>query len=334
MKRYGAGIIGLGVGEQHAAGFHRQPGCAVVALCDTSEDKLERVAAGYPGARRTARWHDLIEDTGVNLISVASFDDAHAEQTVAALDSGKHVFVEKPLCRSAAELQRIKTALASHPQLVLASNLVLRAAPVYRWLRDAIRAGELGEIYAFDGDYLFGRIEKITDGWRKHIDEYSVMLGGGIHLADLMLWLTGQKPRRASAHVNRICTQGTGFDAHDFVSATYLFDSSLVGRITANFGCVHRHQHVVRVFGTKATFLLDDMGPRLHESRSPSQPSRTLQLSTLPASKWDLIPDFLECVSAQRGGPTHAQPEFDTISVCLAADQAIRAKTTVEINYQ
>src|SRR5262249_50292734 len=149
-------------------------------------------------------------------------------------------------------------------------NLVLRAAPLYCWLRDTIAAGELGELYAFDGDYLYGRLEKITDGWRGEVDGYSVLQGGGVHLVDLMLWLTGQRPATVNAVGNRIATRGTRFRYDDFVAATYRFESGLIGRITANFGCVHRHQHVVRVFGTKGTFIHDDRGARLHSTREPS----------------------------------------------------------------
>jgi predicted dehydrogenase len=67
---------------------------------------------------------------------------------------------------------------------------VLRAAPLYLWLQQEVKRGSFGEIYAFNGDYLYGRLHKITMGWRKEVSNYSVMLGGGIHLVDLMVWLT------------------------------------------------------------------------------------------------------------------------------------------------
>jgi predicted dehydrogenase len=332
MNRLGAGVIGLGIGEQHAAGYRQLDGCELVSLCDQSTDRLAEVALRFPGVRRTTDWRALVADPQVDLVSVASFDDAHVEQAVAALEAGKHVFVEKPLCRSSAELHQLHATLASRPGLVLASNLVLRAAPVYRWLRNAIAAGQLGDIYAFDGDYLYGRIEKITHGWRKDVVGYSVMQGGGIHVADLMLWLTGQRPVRVSAVGNRLCVRGTEFRSNDFVAATFMFESGMIGRITANFGCVHRHQHVVRVFGTKATFLLDDQGPRLVCTRDPSQPAEPVLLDTLPAAKWDLIPEFLAQVTAgQTVSGRHT--DLDTISVCLAADAAVSSGASQEVEY-
>jgi len=333
MNTLGAGIIGLGIGEQHIAGYRRPPACDVAVLCDFSEEKLRCVAKKYPKCRRTTRWEELLDDDHVNVVSIASFDDAHFEQTVASLKAGMHCFVEKPLCRSIDELLTIKETIRDSGDLQLASNLVLRAAPVYRWLRAAIQNDELGEVYAFDGDYLFGRIHKITGSWRKDIDNYSVMQGGAIHLIDLMLWLTDQKPETVTTQGNRVCTRGTEFRQHDFVSATYSFESGLIGRITANFGCVHPHQHVVRVFGTKATFLYDDQGPRLQNSRDPAKPARHLDLPTLPTNKSDLIPDFIDGIINATDRDVGIQKEFDTISVCLAADEALDKNEAKGITY-
>ena len=332
----GVGVIGLGVGEQHARAYLALPGCQLRWLCDLDPARtgqvIERLGAGQPAAH----FADVLADPAVDLISIASFDDAHFEQARAAVAAGKHVFVEKPLCRTESELGALKSTWLAAGTPHLGSNLVLRAAPVYAWLKAAITSGELGEVYAFDGEYLYGRVEKITLGWRAHVEDYSVILGGGVHLIDLMLWLTGQRPVRVSAHGNRICTKGTSFAYDDFAAATFAFPGGrqgLIGRITANFGCVHRHQHVVRVFGTKATFVYDDQGPRLHTSRDPSvEPTRLLQ-AALPASKGDLIPEFVAGISSGRSPLGAAQHEFDVISASLAADRAARFETVEDIHY-
>src|SRR5207253_2768543 len=111
-----------------------------------------------------------------------------------------------------------------------------------------------------------------------------------------MVWITGQKPRSVITVGNRIATRGTAFRYDDFAASTFLFDSGMIGRITANFGCVHRHQHIVRVFGTKKTFLCDDRGPRVFSSREDGGSPEPLNLSPLPATKGDLIPDFVRAI--------------------------------------
>jgi predicted dehydrogenase len=330
----GVAVVGLGVGEQHARAYAALPSCRLVALCDLDEARSRSLSAALGGPRTTRVFDDLLADPEVDLVSLASYDDAHGAQAEAALRAGKHVFVEKPLCGSRDELKKLKAAWAAQGgRLKLSSNLVLRAAPLYREARRMAKEGAFGELYAIDGEYLYGRLHKITEGWRKAVDHYSVMVGGGIHLADLLLWLTGQRPNRVTASGNRICTRDTEFRYPDYVAATLDFPSGLVGRLTANFGCVHRHQHVVRMFGTKATLLVDDAGPRLHESRDPARPSRRLDAAALPATKGDLIPDFVEAVVRDADLGRDTQAFFDGLSLCLACDEALKHQTGVTIEY-
>jgi len=332
--KLGVAVVGLGVGEQHARTFLTADCCQLQWLYDLDRAKSQRLSDQFGTGAIAVSFEEILQDPNVQIVSIASFDDAHFEQVVRALEADKHVFVEKPLCRTFDELRTIKRVwLQRNQRAALSSNLILRAAPLYQWLKQKLSNGELGDIYAFDGDYLYGRIHKITEEWRKDVDDYSIMQGGGIHLVDLMLWLTGQKPASVTATGNRICTAGSSFRYHDYVSATFQFPSGLIGRITANFGCVHHHQHVMRVFGTKGTFIYDDRGPRLHTSRDPSVPATVLDLSPLPATKGDLIPGFIQAILDGGDRQAQAQKEFNTISVCVAGDQALAAAKPMEIEY-
>lgn len=331
MTGPGVAVVGLGVGEAHARAY-AAAGCDLRWLVDLDMARAEALAAELGAGVPTAAYEQVLGDPEVQVVSLASFDDAHYEQTLAALAAGKHVFVEKPLCRTLAELRSIKEAwLAAGTHF--ASNLVLRAAPLYAWLRDEVEAGSFGDLYSLDGDYLYGRLWKITDGWRNAVTDYSVVLGGGIHVADLMLWLAGERPVSVSAHGNRICSEGTQFRYFDFVAATFAFPSGLVGRITANFGSVHPHQHVLRAFGTEATFLADDSGARVYRVRDPGAPPQRLELAALPSSKAALIPAFLDRVQAGEPLPAAAQHDFDVISMCVAAGRAASEGGTIGIEY-
>lgn len=334
QKRIGVAVLGLGVGEQHAKAYIATGHCKLCWLYDLDPQKARTLIDKFGTGAVATSLEEILQDPEVQVISIASYDDAHFEQAVAALEAGKHIFVEKPLCRTSAELRAIKTAWSKHQgKIKLSSNLVLRAAPVYQYLKQRLAAGDLGEVYALDGDYLYGRLHKITHEWRKDVENYSVMLGGGIHLTDLMLWLTRERPSVVSARGNRICTTGTEFRYCDFVAATLECPSGLIGRITANFGCVHRHQHVIRVFGTAGTFIYDDQGPRLHMSRNPEIAATSIDLPTLPGSKGELIPDFIKAILDDTDTQDQTQHEFDVVSVCVAADQALATGKCIEVDY-
>lgn len=336
----GVAVIGLGVGQQHAQAFSRLPGCELRAVVDLDQKLAAEMAARYPGCTPSASFDEVVEREDIDIVSIASFDDVHFEQVVRSFAARKHVFVEKPLCRSAEELAEIRQWLRKVPSLRLASNLVLRGADLYQWLRAEISSGQFGEIYAFDGDYLYGRLHKLTSGWRGDRGTYSVMLGGGIHVIDLMLWLTGQRPTSVTAFSNRIVTRETQFQSDDFSSATYLFPSGLIGRITANFGCVHRHQHVIRIFGTKRSFVLDDMGARVMVSRDPVVPGvpvpppEPITLAAKPHHKGVLIPAFVQQIQAKNAGlDIELATSLDAISAAIACDQSAASGTSIEIKY-
>ena len=332
-NKLGAGVIGLGVGEQHALTYAGLGGCDLRWLFDISEDQARAVQGRVGMGDIAESFEQILGDEETGLVSIATFDHLHFEEVMAAFGAGKNVFVEKPLCRTHEELAALKQAWETAGKPYLQSNLVLRQAPVYRWLEQALADGRLGKVYAFDGDYLYGRLEKITEGWRKDVPDYSVMEGGGVHLIDLMMWFLGERPTQVTTHGNRIATEGTDFRYDDFMASTFEFPSGAIGRITANFGCMHRHHHVIRVFGTEATFIYDDQGPRLHETRNEDGAAEMLDLETLPAHKGVLIPDFVDNILNSGDAEAPAEREFDLISVIAAADEALDASGPVEIGY-
>ena len=332
--KLGVAVAGLGVGVQHAKAYLRTGDCRLKWAYDLDSDKARNLVSEVGEGRVAGSFEQVLEDPDVDAVSIATYDDAHFEQVLAALDAEKHVFVEKPLCRTYDELAAIKSAWQRHGgRAKLSSNLVLRSAPLYVWLKEAISNGELGKVYSFDGEYLYGRLHKITEGWRKDVSNYSVMLGGGIHLIDLLMWLTGERPRKVFASGNRVSTRGTAFRYQDYVAATLDFSSGMVARIVANFGAVHRHHHVLRVFGTEATFLYDDAGPRLHTSREPSAEAAQIDVGTLPRSKGELIGPFVAGILRDEDMNGHTGDIFDAISVCAASDEAMEAKAPVEVRY-
>ena len=332
--RLGVAVVGLGVGEQHAAAYLSDSRCRLKWVYDIDLLKAKDVASRLGVEVVAENYEQILDDPAVHLVSIASYDDAHFEQVVGALNAGKHVFVEKPICQTLSELETIQESWSKYGgELKLTSNLVLRQAPVYQWLKDKIGQRDFGELYAFDGDYLYGRLDKITGGWRKCVENYSVMSGGGVHLIDLMVWMTGQRPESVYALGNRICSAETAFRYNDYVTATFQFPSGFIARITANFGCVHRHQHVVKVFGTDATFIYDDAGARLHTTREPSIPVERISLGTLPVSKGELIHPFVSAILQNEDINTHTQEIFDTIRICSAVESSLESGSVVPVEY-
>jgi predicted dehydrogenase len=331
-KKIGCAVVGLGVGRQHALRFAALEHTSLISVVEHDEKRVQSLRDELQDQSiQHVFFEDVMNDDKIDVVSLASFDGDHYGQIMDSLEAGKKLFIEKPLCQTRAELQNIITCWKKEPR-ALVSNLVLRKAELYIWLKQLIEKGGLGEVYAFDGDYLYGRMHKILNGWRGEMDGYSVMEGGGIHIIDLMLMLTGQKPKQVHSVTSKVATKDTDFKYHDFQSSTFLFESGLVGRITANFGCVHRHHHVIRVFGTKGTFIYDDAGARIHWNSCEDKIAEKVDKIPLPVNKGVLIAEFIESIDTDTI-VTSAYREFDLMSVVLAADEAQDRNKNIAVEY-
>jgi len=332
MKKLRAGIIGLGVGEQHIAGYQQSESVDVVALCDIAESKRAMAAARYPWCRITDDAKALIEATDIDIISIASFDHHHALQVVEALARKKHVFCEKPLCTNEEELARIRAVLRDNPGTRLSTNTILRLSPRFRDLRRRIVEGQLGKLYYADADYNYGRLHKLKEGWRGEIADYSVMLGGGIHMIDLLLWLSGRQVVEVSATGNKICSEGYHFHTPDLVVAILRFDDGMLGKVTANFGCVYPHFHKISIYGTAATFENGRDAASQYNQRDGGTAGTELVSTPYPGiGKGDLIPGFVQAIRGTGKAEVEEEDLLATMEVCLAINRSLRLGKPVAV---
>lgn len=321
-----AAVIGMGVGERHVAGYDAHPGCRTVAVCDTDPARL----AAYDHLRTTTEAAELLTDPDIDVVSVASYDDAHFEQVRLALEHGKHVFAEKPLVLYADHAREIAGMLTERPELVLSTNVPLRRSPRFVRLRERIQAGELGRLFLLEGDYDYGRRHKLTDGWRARIPYYSVFLGGGIHMVDLLLWLTGERVVEVlAAHGNRIATDGTGFEHPDLVTATMRTETGALMKVNANLGCVSPHFHAVRLYGTDGTFANGLPDGVLHHPGGVSEP---VDDPYPGVGKEVLIGSFLDAILTGQPAEVTARDVFGTLSVCMAVERALESGEAVPVD--
>lgn len=333
MTRLRAAVIGLGVGEQHIAGYEAHPACEVVAICDRDPDRLAEVATRHPGLRASTEPAEILEDPEIDVVSIATWDDAHFDQIRSAFEHGKHVFAEKPLVLHEGEAETLKAMLAERPDLHLSTNLPLRRSPRFLELRELIRGGELGELFHLEGDYDYGRRVKLTEGWRGQIPYYSVVLGGAIHMVDLLLWLSGERVVEVSAMGNHIATRDTAFAHDDFVIGLLRLESGATAKVTANLGCVSPHFHGLKVYGTEATFVNGLPDAVLYRPAPlPEGATVTPVTSAYPGvAKGDLLHSFLEEILTGEPGEVPAEDVFAVLDVCFAIERAARGGSAVSL---
>ena len=330
-----AGIIGLGIGKKHVKAFNGHLGCKVTTLCDFSEERYAKASKEYPSMRITKEAKDILDDPELDIVSVASFDNYHYEHVLSALENGKHVFVEKPLCLYPHEAFSIRRVLDENRDIRLSSNLNLRTCPRFVRLREAVLSKEMGKIFYIEGDYFWGRIHKMTEGWRGNMEFYSIVLGAAVHMIDLLIWISGQNPLEVQGYGNQIATSGSGFRFNDFASILMRFENGMIAKVCANGGCIHPHFHRVTVFGTEKTFLHEISGGVWLESREPEAEIAEVR-EEYPGveERGKVITTFIDSIldpKARAIVPT--EDVFTTMSVCFAAEKAIQEGKPIRVEY-
>lgn len=328
-----AGVIGLGVGESHITGLQAHPRCKVSTICDLNEEVLQTVGQRYPSCQLTVNPLSILDDPNIDIVCIASYDDAHESQVLRALRNNKHVFVEKPLCLSGKELNNIADELNSKPHLSFSSNHILRKTPRFAELKERISSNLLGEIFHMEGSYDYGRLHKLTDGWRGQIPNYSVTLGGGIHVIDLMLWLSGKKVSSVFARGNNIATSISQFEGLSLTTSVLQFEDGSTGQITSNFASVAPHHHKLSLYGTSGTFEQSHCGANYYWSRDPLEDREEVSSDYPGATKGDLIMNFIDTIFSNDTPLVSKQEVLDAVSVCLAIDQSITSSTPQQVIY-
>ena len=204
------GFLGVGwIGRHRLEAIARSGVAEVVVVADAAPAAAAAGAEAVPGAL-VADSLDAILDVGVDGVVLATPSALHADQAVAALERGVAVFCQKPLARTAPETRRVVDAARAADRL-LGVDLSYRFTAGAQTIRELVRSGELGDVYAID--LVFHNAYGPDKPWF-----YDPALSGGgcvidlgIHLVDLALWTLGFP--RVDGATSRLFSQGTPLGA-------------------------------------------------------------------------------------------------------------------------
>ncbi|MBP6874838.1 MAG: Gfo/Idh/MocA family oxidoreductase [Candidatus Eisenbacteria bacterium] len=140
-------VIGVGYwGPNLVRNLVENPLCGEVLVCDLDAAKLERIVRRYPGVRVTTNAAEIFACPDVDAVMISTPPRTHYDLARRTLQSGKHVFVEKPLTLASREGEEL-IALASKNRRVLMVGHTFEYSPPVRKIKEIIQAGELGRIF-------------------------------------------------------------------------------------------------------------------------------------------------------------------------------------------
>lgn len=257
-----------------------------------------------------------LEET-FDLTVIASPDFEHFEQLRVAILNGTPTFVEKPYVNSRQQLDLVQELLSSSPNYKSTSNMILRTAPIFVEIRKLFLNGIFGSRVFIEGNYFYGRWEKIQNGWRGNKD-YSVVLGGLIHLVDLVCYLTNNYQHKVALNYHRI-TDKKPSDVFDLGHLTLSSEKTGFASLTTNFSTSVEHRRDLSIYGDKENISI--MGEEVW--CNPKLFIEPGAISPAPPSKGALLKEFISYLQGETAEPIHfpALSEiFKVLELCLGND--------------
>ncbi len=201
-KELRLGVIGAGGRGALAAYAHRpEDGVRLIAGCDVNPTALEQFKESYgPEVFVTDDYRVLVAREDIDAVFVTSPDYCHEEHAVAALEAGKHVYLEKPMAITIEGCDRIlKTAFGAKRKLYLGHNM--RHFAVIEKMKTLIDRGAIGQVkvgwcrhfVSYGGDAYF------KDWHAERSKSTGLLLQKGAHDIDILHWLCGGYTTRVTA---------------------------------------------------------------------------------------------------------------------------------------
>ena len=237
------GQVGLGYwGRNLARVFDDEADLAW--LCDASETLREEFARRYPNAHTTGDFAELIAADDVEAVVIATPVPTHFPLAKAALEAGKHVFVEKPPAMRVAEMEEL-IAIAEARGLVLMPGHLLLYHPGVQKLKELVEDGELGEVLVVYGNRQnLGKIRK---------DE-NALWSLGVHDLSVIMYLIEEEIVEAAAHGHAFLNQGV----EDVVFCYLRFGSGKIAHMHLSWLDPHKMRRLT-VVGRDKMAVFDDM---------------------------------------------------------------------------
>jgi len=205
---------------------------------------------------------EVLANPAINTVFIATRHDTHAELAVAALEAGKHVFVEKPLAILEDEFTRVVDTARKHADLLLMVGYNRRFSPLARRAREVFQ--QVAEPLVINYRVNAGFLPK--EHWTQTSQGGGRILGEVCHFVDLLQFLTGSEP--LSVYALSVAGDNAKMPDHDNVVISLRFRNGSVGQISY-LACGDKllSKERVEIFGGGQSFVIDDFRRGEHYSQ-------------------------------------------------------------------
>lgn len=336
MKKFKVGVIGLRMGKAHIEGYKRNLFTEVYGICDTDKEVLKKTADEYNIKIAVNDYRELVDIPEIDIISIASPDFYHAEQSIYALKKGKYVFCEKPMTSDIEEAKKIVDTVKKTGGRFMVGQ-VCRYAPGFVLAKKMVEKGDIGELFFIESEYAhnYSKVSGVNN-WRKD-PRREPFLGGGCHAVDLVRWIAGD-PSEVFAYANHKCLLDWPVD--DTTIAIFRLPQNIIGKVFVSIGCVRPYTMRTVIYGTEGTIICDNTSPQIYLCSQKYYKEKTdYSFATFPVniSSHNVsaeIDEFVDCILNDKPIPTNEVEGAKTVIACLVAVESSKKGTPLKIDYR
>jgi predicted dehydrogenase len=241
------GVIGYGYwGPNLVRNFAETAGTKVTAVADLDKAKLELVERRFPLVRTTTNFHDLLGDSSIDAIAIATPVGTHFEFGMAALRAGKHLWVEKPMAETSFQARKLNDEATRRKRVLFVDHTFIYTGAV-RKMGEIIKRGDLGRTYYYDSIRVnLGLFQR----------DVNVISDLAVHDFSILDYLLGEHPVAVSAGgINHF--PGT---PENLAYITLFYDSGVIAHTNVSWLAPVKVRQIL-IGGSKKMIMYDDLEP-------------------------------------------------------------------------
>ena len=329
------GVIGCGYwGPNVIRNFFEAPGAEVVACCDADPRRLDGIRQRFPSVKTVQHPRALFTDPAIDAVAIVTPLRTHYALAAAALNAGKHVFLEKPAAATAEQTARLLDLSRQRRRTLFVDHVFVYTAAV-RKMRELIAGGQIGKLYYVDS-------VRINLGPYRH--DTNAIWDLAIHDISILDYLLGKMPKTVSvlgaSYLKR--------RSEDIAYVSLGYDDGVIAHLHVNWLAPVKVRTMI-LGGSKRMIIYDDVevsekikvyDKGIDLSQHPEQLQRTLvsyRVGDMYAPKLESVEalqtavrHFLDCVRTGRTPLTGGEAALRVLRVLEAAQRSLRHGGRVE----
>ncbi len=302
----------------------------ITAINDVNLENLEAAGNMVPNAEKFSDFDEMLHNSRTDAIIIASPNWLHCEQTVKALECGKHVFCEKPLGISLKEATKIRQA-HQKARTILQVGHELRHAKAYETAKEKVKAGVIGNIKMI----RYSEFRKpLLSGWRQTGKTGGVMLEKNSHFFDLFNWFAETIPSKVFASGANDVNRDSPLIDNCFVTVEY--KNGIRASLTMCLFCEHGGENIFELVGDKGIIKIKNENLQIFRRDGNGE---KVELNCSLEKTEGMHPgcrrqfrEFIHCIHSGKLPLNNINNAIQTLHLSLAAEESVTARRIVHIN--